>query len=32
VHPTKVVSVNEPCSANQPPFLNLVEGVKLDAK
>jgi K+-transporting ATPase c subunit len=30
VSPTKVVSVNEPCSANQPPFLNTYEGVKVE--
>jgi K+-transporting ATPase c subunit len=29
VHPTSVVSVNEPCAANQPPFLNTYEGVKV---
>ena len=29
VHPTKVVSVNEPCAAKQPPFLNVYEGVKV---
>ncbi|MDP9117278.1 MAG: potassium-transporting ATPase subunit C, partial [Actinomycetota bacterium] len=30
VHPTKVVSVNEPCSTNQPPFVRIYEGVKVD--
>ena len=30
VHPTKVVSVNEPCTTNRPPFLASYEGVKVD--
>jgi K+-transporting ATPase c subunit len=30
VNPTKVVSVNEPCSTNQPPFLKVYDGVKVD--
>src|SRR6202011_2025666 len=28
VHPTKVVSVNEPCDTTKTPFLNTYEGVK----
>jgi K+-transporting ATPase ATPase C chain len=28
-NPTKVVSVNEPCTANKAPFLNTYEGVKV---
>ena len=30
VHPTKVVSVNEPCETTPAPFLNAYEGVKVD--
>jgi K+-transporting ATPase c subunit len=30
VHPTRVVSVNEPCSANQPPFIKTYEGVRVE--
>jgi K+-transporting ATPase ATPase C chain len=30
VHPTKVVSVNEPCAANKAPFLGTYEGVKVE--
>jgi potassium-transporting ATPase KdpC subunit len=30
VHPTKVVSVNEPCETTKTPFLNTYEGVKVD--
>lgn len=30
VHPTKVVSVNEPCETTPTPFLNAYEGVKVD--
>ena len=30
VHPTKVVSVNEPCDTTPRPFLDTYEGVKVD--
>jgi potassium-transporting ATPase KdpC subunit len=30
VHPTRVVSVNEPCATNQRPFLNTYEGVPVE--
>jgi K+-transporting ATPase ATPase C chain len=30
VHPTKVVSVNEPCEATKTPFLNTYEGVRVE--
>ena len=30
VHPTKVVSVNEPCETTPRPFLNSYEGVRVD--
>jgi potassium-transporting ATPase KdpC subunit len=30
VSPTKVVSVNEPCTTNKAPFLNTYEGVKVE--
>ncbi len=30
VHPTKVVSVNEPCDTTQTPFLNTYEGVRVE--
>ncbi len=30
VHPTKVVSVNEPCDTTKTPFLNTYEGVKVE--
>ncbi len=30
VHPTKVVSVNEPCDTTPTPFLNTYEGVKVE--
>jgi potassium-transporting ATPase KdpC subunit len=30
VHPTQVISVNEPCSTSKTPFLNTYEGVKVD--
>ena len=30
VHPTKVVSVNEPCETTKAPFLNTYEGVKVE--
>ncbi len=30
VHPTKVVSVNEPCATTPTPFLNTYEGVKVE--
>ena len=30
VHPTKVVSVNEPCETTETPFLNTYEGVKVE--
>ena len=30
VHPTRVVSVNEPCQTTQAPFLNLYEGVRVE--
>jgi K+-transporting ATPase ATPase C chain len=30
VHPTKVVSVNEPCETTKTPFLNTYEGVKVE--
>jgi K+-transporting ATPase ATPase C chain len=29
-HPTKVVSVNEPCSTTPTPFLNMYEGVRVE--
>lgn len=30
VHPTQVVSVNEPCDATKTPFLNTYEGVQVE--
>jgi potassium-transporting ATPase KdpC subunit len=30
VHPTRVVSVNEPCDATKTPFLNAYEGVRVE--
>jgi K+-transporting ATPase ATPase C chain len=30
VHPTRVVSVNEPCATTKQPFLNLYEGVRVE--
>lgn len=30
VHPTRVVSVNEPCDATKTPFLNTYEGVRVE--
>lgn len=30
VHPTKVVSVNEPCDTTKAPFLNTYEGVRVE--
>ncbi|MCV7089305.1 potassium-transporting ATPase subunit C [Mycobacterium interjectum] len=30
VHPTRVVSVNEPCQSTQAPFLTIYEGVRVD--
>jgi len=30
VHPTRVVSVNEPCDATKAPFLNTYEGVRVE--
>jgi K+-transporting ATPase c subunit len=30
VHPTKVVSVNEPCATTDRPFLNTYEGVRVE--
>jgi potassium-transporting ATPase KdpC subunit len=30
VHPTRVVSVNEPCQTTQVPFVTLYEGIKVD--
>lgn len=30
VHPTKVVSVNEPCDATKTPFVNTDEGVRVE--
>ena len=30
VHPTKVVSVNEPCDTTKTPFLNTYEGVRVE--
>ncbi|MDT5210816.1 MAG: potassium-transporting ATPase KdpC subunit [Mycobacterium sp.] len=30
VHPTKVVSVNEPCETTHTPFLNTYEGVRVE--
>jgi len=30
VHPTKVVSINEPCETTRTPFLNTYEGVRVD--
>jgi potassium-transporting ATPase KdpC subunit len=30
VHPTKVVSVNEPCTTTKQPFLDLFEGVRVE--
>jgi K+-transporting ATPase ATPase C chain len=30
IHPTKVVSVNEPCETTRTPFLNTYEGVRVE--
>ncbi|MDT5017015.1 MAG: potassium-transporting ATPase KdpC subunit [Mycobacterium sp.] len=30
IHPTRVVSVNEPCDTTQTPFLNTYEGVRVE--
>jgi potassium-transporting ATPase KdpC subunit len=30
VHPTRVVSVNEPCASTKQPFLDLYEGVRVE--
>ena len=30
VHPTKVVSINEPCETTKTPFLNTYEGVRVE--
>lgn len=30
IHPTRVVSVNEPCGPTQQPFLDLYEGVRVE--
>jgi K+-transporting ATPase ATPase C chain len=30
IHPTKVVSINEPCETTRTPFLNTYEGVRVD--
>lgn len=30
VHPTRVVSVNEPCQSTQAPFLTTFEGIRVD--
>jgi K+-transporting ATPase ATPase C chain len=30
VHPTKVVSINEPCETTRTPFLNTFEGVRVE--
>lgn len=30
IHPTQVVSVNEPCDATKTPFLNTYEGVRVE--
>jgi K+-transporting ATPase ATPase C chain len=30
IHPTKVVSVNEPCDTTRTPFLNTYEGVRVE--
>ncbi len=30
VHPTRVVSVNEPCQSTQAPFLTTYEGIRVD--
>ncbi|MBW0015161.1 potassium-transporting ATPase subunit C [Mycobacterium sp.] len=30
LHPTRVVSVNEPCQSTQAPFLNLYEGARVE--
>jgi len=30
VHPTKVVSINEPCETTRTPFLNTYEGVRVE--
>ncbi|MUL85247.1 MULTISPECIES: potassium-transporting ATPase subunit C [unclassified Mycolicibacterium] len=30
VHPTKVVSVNEPCDTTKAPFLNTYEGIRVE--
>lgn len=30
VHPTRVVSVNEPCQSTQAPFLSIYEGVRVE--
>jgi K+-transporting ATPase ATPase C chain len=30
IHPTKVVSINEPCETSRTPFLNTYEGVRVE--
>jgi len=30
IHPTKVVSINEPCNTTRTPFLNTYEGVRVE--
>jgi K+-transporting ATPase ATPase C chain len=32
VHPTRVVSVNEPCATTQTPFLDTYEGVRVECR
>ena len=32
VHPTKVVSVNEPCDTTKTPFLNAYDGVRVECR
>ena len=30
IHPTRVVSVNEPCATTKQPFLDFYEGVRVE--
>ncbi|MGV0811942.1 potassium-transporting ATPase subunit C [Mycolicibacterium boenickei] len=32
IHPTKVISVNEPCDTTKAPFLNTYEGVQVECR
>ncbi|WKG02306.1 potassium-transporting ATPase subunit C [Mycolicibacterium sp. HK-90] len=32
IHPTKVISVNEPCDTTKAPFLNSYEGVRVECR